>query len=248
MKRLLILLLCALTAFSACAAERAPAKERLPDEVLYTYYDNSLFVGDSLMVGFRLYVRGEQAKRPAYFAGVKFYAVDSYLLHSASTENVSGAGPELRFNGNNVTLAWLMRREQPRRVFILAGLNDDIHNHTDRADRYIDRIMALRDKYAPGAEICFFTLLPVTQRVGPDRQRRQDAYNAWLAGKCAAVGAVCVDIAAGLKGTDGFLPKDFCRDGKFHLSRQGNAVWAQELLDFAQSRYEASLWDPAAAD
>lgn len=248
MKRLLILLLCALLVFPAACAEDAPAGKRLPDEVLYTYYDNALFVGDSLMVGFRLFVRGEQAKRPAYFSGIKFYAVDSYLLHSASTENVSGAGPELRYNGNAVTLAWIMRKEHPRRVFILAGLNDDIHNHTDRADRYIDRIMALRDKYAPDTEICFFSLAPVSSKVGPKRQQSQDAYNAWLAEKCTAVGAVFVDIAAGLKGKDGFLPKDLSRDGKFHLNRQGNTVWAQELLDFAQSRYEAGLWDPAEPD
>ena len=55
MKKLLLLLtLCVLLMFSAARAEEAPRAERLPDEVLMTYYDRSLFVGDSLIVMFRI--------------------------------------------------------------------------------------------------------------------------------------------------------------------------------------------------
>ncbi|MBR5345378.1 MAG: hypothetical protein IK127_06090 [Clostridia bacterium] len=245
MKRLLIILFCILLLFSSGWAEDMPVKERLSDEILYTYYDNCLLVGDSLVVGFRLFVRSEQANNPGFFSGLKIYAVDSYLLHSASTEAISGVGPQLRYNGNDVTLAWLMGKLQPRRVFILAGLNDDVHIHMDRAERYIDRIMALRDKYAPYTEICFLSLAPVTKKIGPKRQQGHDEYNAWLEEKCAAIGAVYVDIATGLKGEDGFLPNEICRDGEYHPNAAGYAAWAQEMLDFAQSRYEAGLWVPA---
>ena len=243
MKRLLLILLCAMLLFSMALAE-----ERLPDEVLYTYYDNCLIVGDSLVVDFRLFVRRQQATDPAFFAGVKFYAADSYLLHSASVESLIGVGPELRYNGMDASLAWIMEKVQPRRVFIHAGSNDGVYNDTDRAGRYIDRIMALRDKFSPGTEMCFFSMTPVVQKFGAKRQQVYDAYNAWLEEKCAEVGAVYVDIATGLKGEDGFLPDELCYDGEFHLNSNGNAVWAQELLDYAQSQYEAGLWDPAEAD
>lgn len=243
MKRLLTVLLCALLLAGAAAAD-APRAERLPDEVLWTWYDDSLFVGDSLIVIFRNYVRGEQKENPAYFSGVTFYGVASYQLRAASVENVSGVGTELKYKGRDTTLARIMEKEQPRRVFIFAGLNDRIHAFLDRADRYVDRIMALRDKYAPETEICFFTLTPVAKKVGPKRRDGHDAYNAWLAEKCAAVGARCIDIASPLKDEDGYLIKDLCSDGEYHLNNRGNAVWAQTLLDYAQARYEAGEWEP----
>ncbi len=248
MRRLMTILLCALLLVPAASAEDMPAPGRLPDAVLHTYYDGSLFVGDSLVDGFRGFTRGERSKGRAFRAVGRFFAADRFALHSASTERLSGTRSQLRFNGYDVTLAWIMGRLQPRRVFILAGLNDDIHIHVDRADRYIDRIMALRDSHSPGTEICFFSLVPVSARVGPKRQREHDAYNDWLREKCAQVGAVFVDIASGLKGGDGFLPAGFCSDGRYHLNRSGNTVWARELLDFAQSRYEAGLWDPQETD
>ena len=164
----------------------------------------------------------------------------------ASRENTGGSGVYLKYRGRETTLAHIMEAEQPARVFILAGLNDRIHDHLDRADLYIDRIMASRDRVAPDTEICFFSLAPVTKKVGARRQRGHDEYNAWLEEKCAAVGAVYIDIATALKGEDGFLPGELCSDREFHLNPRGNAVWAQTLLDFAQSRYEAGLWTPAA--
>ena len=244
MKRLLLTVMCVCLALSAVYAEGAPRTERLPDEVLMTYYDRSVFAGDSLVLGFRGYVRSEQQQDPAFFAGITFFGVASYQLRAAAVENVNGVGTQLKYKGRDTTLAHIMEKEQPRRVFIFAGLNDRIHAFIDRADDYVNRIMALRDKFAPETEICFFTLTPVGKKVGAKRQKLHDEYNAWLAQKCAEVGAVCIDIASPLKGEDGMLPNEISSDKEYHLNAKGNAVWARTLLDFAQSRYEAGLWTP----
>ena len=82
MKKLLSLLFCAMLMFSLAHAEETPQAERLPDSILMTYYDQSLFVGDSLVVMFRNYVRGAQKKDPAYFSGIKFYGAYSYQLRA----------------------------------------------------------------------------------------------------------------------------------------------------------------------
>ena len=248
MKRLLLILLCILLVFPAALAEDAQEKERLPDEVLWTYYDNSMFVGDSMVTIFRNYVRSQQEENPAFFSGISFYAVAKFQLKVAGREGVGGSEVQLRYRGSEATMGQIMEAEQPGRVFILAGLNDRIHAHLDRADLYVDRIMSLRDRYAPDTKICFFSLAPVTKKVGAKRQQGHDEYNAWLEAKCASVGAVFIDIATGLKGEDGFLRKSLSSDGEYHLNDEGNAIWAQTLLDFAQSRYEAGLWTPAEAD
>ncbi len=245
MKKLLSLLFCAMLMFSLAHAEETPQAERLPDSVLMTYYDQSLFVGDSLVVMFRNYVRGAQKKDPAYFSGIKFYGAYSYQLRAAASENTSTDRADLKYKGRDVTLAYIMKQEKPSKVFILAGLNDRIYAHLDRADRYIDRILALRDKYSPDTEIFFFSLTPVRKKVGLTQQKKNDAYNEWLEQKCAETDAVYIDIAAGLKDDEGLMIKGISSDGEYHLNEKGNAIWAQELLDFAQASYEAGTWMPA---
>ena len=54
-----------------------------------------------------------------------------------------------------------------------------------------------------------------------------------------------MDLAAGLKDEDGFLPASLSSDGQYHLNKDGNDILARELLDFAQAEYEAGRWIPA---
>ena len=69
MRKLCIILLALSLAAGICAAaaEESAAKERLPDKVLMTYYDHSIFVGDSLIRMLRNYVKGVQKKDPGFF-------------------------------------------------------------------------------------------------------------------------------------------------------------------------------------
>jgi hypothetical protein len=245
MKKLLILLLCALMVLpSAARADAAPSADRLPDETLMTYFDHSLFIGDSVVRMFRNYVKDVQKKDPGYFSGVKFYSAYNYQLFTATMEYINTNRVNLTYKGSDVTMAEIMRREQPARLFILAGLNELIHQNIPRADRYIPKIMALRDKYSPETEVYFLSLTPVTQKIGSKRQNGHNEYNLWLEQKCAEVGASYIEISARLKDETGFLPKKLSIDGEFHLNTSGNAIFAQELLDYAQAQYEKGLWAP----
>ena len=248
MKRFLTLALCALLLFGPVRAEEAPSAGRLPDEVLMSYFDRSLFVGDSVVVMFRNHVRAKQEKDPAYFAGVKFYCAYNYQLRTAARENTSGSADrvELKYKGRETSFAHILEAEQPDRVFILAGLNERIHLHLDWADDYLTRIRTLRDKYSPKTALYFLSMTPVRDKIGMKRQQGHDAYNDWLSLKCAEIGALYVDIASGLKAENGMMMKGLSSDGEFHLNDAGNAIVAAELLDFAQSQYENGLWTPGA--
>ena len=149
-----------------------------------------------------------------------------------------------RLYGNS--LAEILGYVKPEKVFILAGLMDVINVHIDRADRYVDRIMALAREYDPGVQVYFFSMTPVTKKADDRRDMREsiDDYNVWLAQKCAEAGAVYVEIAASLKGEDGLLPGELSHDGLYHLNDAGNARWVRALLDFAQAQYDAGAWTP----
>ena len=162
----LLLLLMAISVFSGeASAENA---ERLPDETLMAYYDRSIFAGDSVICLFRNYVKEIRNSDAGYFSGVKFYCAYSYQLQTASMEyvNANSDRVHLTYKGSKATLAEIMKKEKPAKVFIHAGLNEYIHKHLDRADSYINKILALRDKYSPDTKIYFLSLTPVTKKSG----------------------------------------------------------------------------------
>jgi len=241
-KRFFALLIClVLLAGSACA-------ERLPDEQLVTYYNKSVFVGDSLPRMFRNYVVNTvQKEHPDYFKDTKFYTAYSYQLYAASLEKPSSSKVNLTYKGYDIAMCRLMEKLQPEKLFILAGLNDKIGEKIDRGMEYIDKIMALMEKYAPDTQVYFFSLTPVTAAVEkkrPHLQEKWDAYNVALEQKCQEVGAIYIDIATDLKGENGFMKKGISHDGEYHLNDKGNAIWVQTLLDFAQGEYDANRWVP----
>ncbi|MBE5804905.1 MAG: hypothetical protein E7316_10400 [Clostridiales bacterium] len=242
MKRLLAFVLCLmLLAGTACA-------ERLPDEQLVTYYNKSVFVGDSLVRMLRNYiVNTEQKAHPDYFKDTRFFAEYSYQLYAASRETPSSSKVDLKYKGSDITLCKLMEKLQPEKLFILAGLNDKIGEKTEKGMEYIDKIMALMAEYAPDTQVYFFSLTPVTAKVEkkrPNLQSKWDAYNVELEKKCEEVGAIYIDIATDLKGENGLMKKGISHDGEYHLNDKGNAIWVQTLLDFAQSQYDANKWVP----
>ncbi len=244
MKKRLVFLLLLLLAAPVFRGEAYA--ERLPDETLTAYYDRSIFTGDSVICLFRNYVKEIRNSDAAYFPGVKFYCAYSYQLQTASMEYVSSNSERvhLTYKGSKATLAEIMKKEKPAKVFIHAGLNEYIHKHIDRAENYINKIMALRDKCSPDTQIFFLSLTPVTKKVGNPRQELHDQYNVWLSQKCAEAGAIFIDITTPVKDEDGFLAKNLSRDNEYHLNNKGNAIFAQTLLDFAQAQYEAGLWEP----
>lgn len=242
MKRLLCLLL--LVLLTAGCAARA---ERLTDEQLVSYYDDALFVGDSLPRMLRNYIVPLQKKDPGFFRGVRFYTAYNYQLSTAAKDRVFSQRVNLVYKGRERTLYELVTLLNPPKLFILAGLNDRSAFHPEKSMEYVRTIVTRMKETAPDTEVYFFSLPPVTAKVEKKNhlQAKWDSYNELLKATCEETGAVYIDIATDLKGEDGLMIPGISSDGEFHLNDRGNAIWVQTLLDFAQSRYDAGLWQPA---
>lgn len=221
--------------------------ERLTDQQLMTYYQDAVVVGDSLPRMLKNYLSAKQEDDPSFFEGMRFFTYYSYRLRSAAREFPDEEEVNLVYKGENCTLCQLMEKLKPGKVFILAGLNDKVGENPEMGMQYVEQIMALMQQYAPDTQVHFFSLTPVTYRVEQDRpelQSKWNTYNALLKEKCEAVGALYVEIAEPLKNEKGLLPLSLSHDGLYHLNDEGNAIWVQLLLDYAQSRYDAGYWDP----
>ncbi|MBR5109265.1 MAG: hypothetical protein IK099_03635 [Clostridia bacterium] len=251
MKKAIAVLLCLLTLVANAWAFSEETPARLPDETLMSFYDQSVFAGDSTIRMFRNYVKERQEKEPSYFSGIRFYSAYSIQLRTLGLEWVNSELTNLTYKGSDEVLCEIVQRIKPEKVFILAGLNDNFAKEKngegiDRGMRYVGNIMKAINKHAPGTQVFFFSLTPVTQKVEDTRhiQALWDQYNERLEQTCLELGATYIDIASALKDENGLLPKSITSEGEYHLNAEGNAIWAQVLLDFAQAQYEAGLWSP----
>lgn len=243
------------------------AAERLPDEVLMTYFDNTVFAGDSQVAKFRNFVKKQWKEDPGYFSNVDFRAANSYKFRFAGYRTLKESeSAHLTDGGKKTTLFEIVKKVKPDRLFLLAGLNDAFTTDytkdrsvtkadeagNQRAARYVRELTELVREASPGTEIYIISQMPVTRSFVQGTNKaskcrdRFDLVNETVQQECEALGIRYVDLATGLKDDEGYLPVRYCADGLCHLNDAGYEIFAQELLDFVQAEYEAGRWVPAA--
>ena len=225
--------------------------ERLEDDILYTFYDDSAFFGDSITRSLAVRVAMMRQEDETLMEGTGFYATGSLTLFDGSRPKVFGSARCFNYRGTEATMYYITAVVQAKKVFILLGMNDPVGIQGDKALGWIEDIMYYmkRDARTEKAEIYFFSVTPVgtewcRERNRPDYQERLDEYNARLEEKCAELGAGFIQISERLKGTDNHLNPEYSTDARFHLNTEGVDVWLQCMLDYAQEQYDLGLWDP----
>lgn len=235
-------------------AENTESRERLDDSVLLSFYDNSVFFGDSRMENFRRYVDDVKQKDSSFLGKAKIICTGSISLQAASKNfplgdyQFSYAGRKLSMYGVAQKIA---EKSTLQKVFIMVGLNDPIAAKPDKGIGYVGDIITRMKKYVPDAVVYFFSETPVTvnfaeEKKRPKYQEQLDVYNAMLKEYCESNGAHYIEIAEALKGKDNFLKLDYSNDKVCHLNEKGIAVWIQSMKDYARQQYELGLWDPSA--
>ncbi len=243
MKKLTALFLCALFVMGwgcACAGKLTAGE-------MMAYYDDGIFVGDSIIRMLKNYVGFRQQEDSSFFADTGFYASYSYTLEAAATDGPAPNEVNLLFRGKETPLSQLVETLQPEKLFLLAGLNDRIGEYPEAGMAYVEAIVALVRQKSPDTQLHFLSLLPVTAHAESERpglQKMWDAYNELLRLKCEELGVIYIDVATPLKNQSGYLSIPLSHDYRYHLNDDGNAILVNTLLDFAASRHEAGLWQP----
>ena len=100
-------------------AEDSQSPAALTDEELASYYGDSVFVGDSIMVGFRNY----SAKQQSFVHDIQFLAVGSYSAFNAM-KPVAGDNVHPMYKGKKCQVWDAIPLTDSKRAFILLGMND----------------------------------------------------------------------------------------------------------------------------
>lgn len=222
-----------------------PTPSPPPVEEEGEYFDNALFVGDSIMEGIRQYVAAQ--RQEGEMLGSAKFLTSTMGVSLADLIGDRELGVGFAYQGEEKSLEDIVVEIAPRRVLLLLGLNDLASDPNavvaDIVERY-SRLISNLQAASPGTEFIIITNPPkVASQWLPDYTANRrfgnqliDEFVSALTQMCQEQGIPYVDAYESLKDENGALPDNFCRDGYIHLNHQGAAVVVDALNAFAEGR------------
>jgi hypothetical protein len=181
-----------------------PYQVRTSEAVEDAYFDDALFVGDSITTG------------------IEIYGVMSGAAVVASTginPSTILSKPAIRDReGNLHTVLETMGEYQPKKIYVLLGANGVGWIKQDDFIDYYEQLLEQIERQHPQALIYVQSIFPVTAEKalsenGIYANERIDSYNAALMELCEKRGLPYLNVAEALRGPDGALPAEASTDG-----------------------------------
>ncbi len=214
----------------------------LTDEELAAYYRDSVFVGDSIMVGFRNY----SAKQKSFVHDIQFLAVGSYSAFNAM-KPVEGDNVHPMYKGKKSQIWNAIPLMDCKRAFILLGMNDisilGLEGARDKYKELIDKIL----EASPDIEIHIISVTYTLKDQGKGKLNNENLaqYNLLHQEITDENGRGNLDLCTPISDGEGNLAKEYCSDGFVHLSSSAYTLWETALIDYAggQARQAATETD-----
>ncbi len=189
------------------------------------YFNDAVFVGDSLTVGFQMYSD----------------LVEADFLSSTAL-SITGLGSVDAPSGGG-TILDRIQNDAYKKIYIMLGINELIE--PSNKDAFIGKYEALINTIKlthPQAYIYIQSILPVSQKEDAKGRLRNEYiydFDDALEELAANKGAYYLDIASALADENGFLPEHSSVDG-IHLNEEYYLKW----LDYLKTH---TVYDPLAA-
>ena len=201
-----------------------------------SFFNDTLFVGDSVTRKLELYVRKERKKNPQLLGNARFFSVAS--LGSGNLQKpVSRRSAHPKLNGQKMLLEEAVVTCKVKKLYIMLGMNDiAIYGIQASVDNMMTLIGKVRER-TPGVEIFVESVTPRVR--GKDQKTLNNAnierYNELL---CETItnsdlpNLWFIDVASVLRDEDGTLPRKYCSDPGvqgIHFTDGACAIWIEYL-------------------
>lgn len=199
------------------------------EERLAQYYGESVFIGDSIMLGFRNY----SAKQTSFVHEIQFLAAGSYSAGNA-LKPVEGDNVHPKYKGKKYQVWDAVSRMGSKRVFVLLGMNDiallGLEGARDAYKEVLDRI----EEECPGIEINIISVTYTLKGEGKKELNNGNIaeYNVMLQEMAEENGWGYIDLCTPVSDGKGNLAEEYCSDGFVHLSRTAYVKWEKELIKY----------------
>lgn len=224
-----------------------------PEPVPYSYFDQAVFIGDSITNQLGVYVGRVRTLTPDYMGTARFGGVAYYSVTNATSAIDSGV-PHHVYKGetlNSANFIATLHQESPvARAYIMLGMND-INRYSSPEpilQLYQTYITQIQEKN-PHLEIVLMSMTPVGESLGEQGSGKLNPtniseFNAALKDLCQDQGYGFVDTFGPLQDEEGFLPDPISADG-FHLNNDGYAAIVELLCDQAGGALATSQQIPS---
>jgi len=198
----------------------------------YEYFDNSVFLGDSVTLGLKNYTTKNRQTNSYFLGNAKFIAVGSYSVADTLVSVDSPNSIHSLYNGVATQPQDIIADMGVKRVFICLGLNDvGIYTKNEYLTNYSILINRLR-KAVPDIQIGILSVTPLT--VEGERKSlynaKIDEYNNALAAFAKENGCYFIDIASVLKDEEGYLTYELSSDNYCHLEPTAYDAWVDYMM------------------
>ena len=230
------------------ASQTAGAQEQtLPvaatEEEIDAFFDGSVFVGDSVMMGFRNYAVG---RRNTYLGRMQFLASGSFSVHNALWP-VGGKSVHPIFQGQQRPVWESLGMLQAKKVFLFFGLNDmNMGTLQDTCACYAQVIANIKAN-CPDAQIHVISMTYTLRGKGKGNLQNDNIrmFNELLKQMALENGWGFMDLATPLSDANGDLAPAYCSDNYVHQTTAAYDVWSLVLREYARSQIEGTCAYPA---
>ena len=215
------------------ASGTAEKTESSIDEQVRAFYNDSVFVGDSIMLGFRRY--SMKHKNDAFLKNLKFLAAGSYSVRNALVSKDDPENIHPVYQGEKRCIWESISLMKGKRIFIMLGMNDlNLSGIPGICDNYKELIGKIKESN-PDSEIYIMGMTYVLHGAEKGRLRNDTIreYNSALEALAAENGWHYLNLADTLADKNGDLAPQYCSDGFVHQSAAAYAVWEKTLKEYA---------------
>ena len=212
-----------------------PKKEKLNPNAKASFFDDAVFVGDSVTLGLKNIATSQRNAGKNYLGKAKFLCSGSLGYSNSAWDTSDPKSVHPKLNGKKVRVEDGVKTLGAKKLFIMLGMNDfAAYDH----DVVIKKATALINKIiekSPGIKVYVESVTPITadKQHGKFNNKNVDAFNAKLKAMCQKNGWTYVDINSQFKDENGNLHTSYCGDLNgmgIHMAKKGCDKWVDYLI------------------
>ncbi len=210
------------------------AGERVED----SYFDDAVFIGDSVSVMLQYYTMAMRADDPDFLGKAQFLTAGSFgYRHAVSAVSDSSIHPT--YNGQEMLLEDAIAQMGAKKIYIMLGMNDISNGNYTRTLENVTTLVSRILEQSPDAKFYFQSVTPRMENSETSYLNNDiiSTFNTKLAAYCEENHYYFVNVYEGVCDENGDLPAAYCGDpvsegGKgmgIHFTYAGCAAWVDYL-------------------
>lgn len=210
------------------SAHPSPQNQALPEQTRVTssYFDDAVFIGDSLTVGIKHY---------DVMSNTTVFAATGIGLENIFTKQA------IKQDGQTLTILDALAQHPAKKVYVMLGANSLMSNYDYLIEQYGRLVDEVLKRTGDDTIVYVQSVLPINEslfhvKYAPNKTTNADIdrFNKMLCTMAAEKGVYYLDVASAFKDADNAMPESNTPDGMHIISSQ-YIVWFDYLKTHALS-------------